>query len=257
MQPRLAPAVRILLWAIGIGFLIQLIARAVLKLPLESILGFTPVLFVQGWIWQIATYPFLHGGLMHLFFNGLVLYSFGSQLEFRWGTKPFLKFFTVCALGGALLQTLIWVASIIFFPDRSGSLGNHPIIGASGALYGLLMAVGMLYGDSILHLFMLVPVRARHFVIILAAIEIFSALGDPNSGVAHLVHLGGLVAGFIYLKIKGPDLRGGGGGGGGWFRKKKSGLSREEVRKRLNLIVNNDKNASGENRDGKMPITWN
>lgn len=253
MQPRLAPAVKIILWALGIGFLIQLLARAIFGLGLESILGFTPALFVSGYLWQVFTYPFLHGGLLHLFFNGLVLYSFGSQLEFRWGTKAFVKFYCVCALGGAVLQTLIWLGSLVLFPEQSGELGSHPIIGASGALYGLLMAVGMLYGDAILHIFLLFPMRARHFVIVLAAIEIYSALSSKDSGVAHLVHLGGLIAGFVYLKIKGPDLRG--GGGGGWFRRK-SGLSREEVRKRLNLIVNQDPKAD-QNKDGKYPITWN
>lgn len=251
-SPRLTPAVKNLLIVMGAVFLLQLSFAQFGGIALEAIFGFAPLRFFSGQIWQLVTYPFLHGSLSHILFNALILYMLGSELESRWGTRRFLKYFSVCAIGGALLQSLCWGIALLFFPRYADFLGNIPIIGASGGLFGLFMAFGYLYAESYVLVFFVVPMRAKHFVTFLAAIEIISAVfySEPGSGggVAHLVHLGGLFTGFLYLKIKGDNLD---GRGGGLFRKKK--MDRDEIRRRLSLVVNNEPKVGNKN----YPITWN
>jgi membrane associated rhomboid family serine protease len=248
--PRLTPAVKALLIAMGVVFVLQLSLSQFAGLPVEQIFGFSPRGFLSGELWQIVTYPFLHGGLTHILFNALILYMLGAELEMRWGTRRFFKYYAVCAVGGALLQTLIWAVSLVAFPSFSPLLGSIPIIGASGALYGLFVAFGVIYGDSMIYVMFLFPMKARHFVMLLTAITIVSAVFYSSSGVAHLVHLGGMLTGYLYLKWKGPDLN---NRGGGLWRRRKT-MARDELRRRLNLIVNEDRKGD---KDGKYPITWN
>lgn len=249
--PRLGPAVKGLLIAlVGVYFLQLIVQRVFQDFGLAENLGFNPHAFVTGSLWQILTYPFLHGSLGHLGFNALTLYLVGAELELRWGTKRFLTYYMLCAVGGAVLQTLIWLGALVFTPSAAATLGNVPIIGASGALYGLLAAFGRLYKNAQVLLFFLVPMKAGHFVILLIIIEILSSLSMSATGLAHLVHLGGLFTGLFLLIWKGNDLSG--KGGGGFFRRRKV-MDREEVKKRLNLIVNRD----DKDKDGKFPITWN
>lgn len=257
-RPGLTPAVRILLTVIVAVFVLQVSFSKFVGMPVERMLGFAPGVFLSGAVWQILSYPFLHGSLSHIFFNGLILYMLGPELERRWGTKRFSWYYAFCAVGGAVLQTLIWLVSLVAIPSISDFMGYTPIVGASGALYGLFVAFGILYGNAEVLVFFLFPMKARNFVILLTAIEIFSAVfySDPRvggGGVAHLVHLGGLVTGYLLLKFRGPNLRGGGGGG-----LRSSHMSREEVRRRLSLIVNNDQ-PSDEPKTGDkgQPITWN
>jgi membrane associated rhomboid family serine protease len=106
--PRMSKAVKILLIMFGAIFVLQLSLSQFAGIPVEQIFGFVPEEFLAGKIWQIFTYPFLHGGIMHLLFNCLILYTLGTELEHRWGTKNFVKYYTVCATGGALLHLLIW-----------------------------------------------------------------------------------------------------------------------------------------------------
>jgi len=250
-QPRMTPAIRLLLILMGLGFVLQLALTQFANIPMPQIFGFAPAaFFFKGWLWQIFTYPFLHGGLGHILMNCVVLYMFGTELELRWGTLRFLKYFAVCAIGGAVLQTLVWIVSLFFFPSQSVMLGAIPIIGASGAIYGFFVAFARLFGERQVLVFFVLPMRARTFVLILAVVELISAVFYSEGGVAHLVHLGGLLTGFLYLKWKGNDLS---GGGGGFFsRKPKQRMSREELRKRMSVIVNNE-----PNDPGKFPVTWN
>ena len=136
----MSPAVRVLLIMLGGIFILQMSLKQFAGIPIEQVLGFVPSEFLSGRIWQILTYPFLHGGILHLMFNCLILYTLGTELEHRWGTRNFLKFYGVCATGGALLHLLIWGLSFVAFPSATEALGNVAIIGASGALYGLFMA---------------------------------------------------------------------------------------------------------------------
>jgi membrane associated rhomboid family serine protease len=229
MGPRLTPGVKWILIAIFVGFVLQL-----------------------SRLWQLVTYPFLHGGVAHLFFNGLFLYMVGTELEGRWGTRRFLAYYALCALGGALLHTFIWLVSILFFPSYAEALGVQPIVGASGGIYGLLMAFGLLFGNAMILVMFVLPMKAKHFVMAAAGYELVMSVfyGDPRlgGGVAHLVHLGGLATGFLMLWFRGKNLDGRGGGGG--FGRRKV-MDADEMRRRLKVVVNND------TANNKYPITWN
>lgn len=255
----LTPAVKSILTIIVAVFLLQLAFARVGGIPVERYFGFAPEVFLRGAFWQILTYPLLHGSITHILFNGLALYMLGPELERRWGTKRFSWYYAFCAVGGAILQMLIWGGSLLVMPSISDFMGLTPIIGASGALYGLFAAFGMLYADSQVMVFFMFPMRARSFVILLTAIEILSAVfyADPRvggGGVAHLVHLGGMLTGYLLIKFRGPNLNGRGGSGGGGSSG--SSKSREEMRRRLSLIVNNEDMAP-KTGDKGQPITWN
>lgn len=247
-QPRLSPVVKILLILSAAAFILQLSLSRFLGMPVERALGFSPLSFFSGQIWQVFTYIFLHGSLTHLLFNLFILYMLGTELEWRWGSRKFLRFFVVCALGGALLHTLIWIVAWLMDPVAAAQLGVVPIIGASGALYGLFVAFGILFAEVPVLVFFVLPMKAKQFVIILTVVEIVSAVFFSNSGVAHLVHLGGMLAGYLMIKFQGPNLT---GGGGGWF-KRRSKMSRHEVKSRLKVISNED-----ERGNKGLPITWN
>ncbi|NUO78792.1 rhomboid family intramembrane serine protease [candidate division KSB1 bacterium] len=145
-------------------------------------------------LWQLFTYMFLHGaGIWHILINMLVLWMFGCELEREWGSKQFLLYYFVCGVGAGLFHVLLGIDSTI------------PVVGASGAIYGLLMAFGLLFPERIitfLILFILpVHIKAKYLVMIVAGISLFSGIFDPNSGVAHFAHLGGMIVGFLYLKM--------------------------------------------------------
>ncbi len=252
-QPRLTPAVKGLLIAIAVGFVLQLSLENFLGVSATYWLGFSPEAFFSGRLWQILTYPFLHGGMGHLMLNALVLYTMGSELERRWGTKRFLWFYGLCAVGGAILHSIVWLALSLFGYGGAAELGGIPVIGASGSLYGLMVGFGMLFGEAVILVFFIAPMKAKHFTALMAAMTFLSAVfyGDPKTGggVAHLVHLGGLVTGYLLLKFFGKDL---GGFGGGPFGRRRP-MDRDELKRRLSVVVNNDERSGS----GKYPVTWN
>ncbi len=137
--------------------------------------------------WGFVTYTFLHGGAWHLFGNMLFLFFFGPPLEARWGAQEFLKYYLICGFGGALL-------SFAFMPDS--------IIGASAAVYGVMLAFAMNWPEAPIYVFGIFPVQARYLVAFLGVVALLSAADSTTGGggVAHLAHLGGLAAGWIYLK---------------------------------------------------------
>jgi membrane associated rhomboid family serine protease len=249
--PRLGKGVKFLLISLVSVLVLQNAFSKFGNYPVESVFGFSPVDFLSGYIWQIVTYPFLHGGLFHALFNALFIYMLGSEFERRWGTTKFLKYYFACALGGAVLQLIVWFLGFYFYPEFAERLGKTPIIGASGAIYGLFVAFGLVFGETHVLLFFVLPMKAKHFVAIITFIALFSAVfytdDKAGGGIAHLVHLGGLITGFIYLRIMGPNLTGGGRGG-------KSKMTQQEIRRRLSLVVNNEEDRKG---DTGMPITWN
>ncbi|MCB9357612.1 MAG: rhomboid family intramembrane serine protease [Calditrichaeota bacterium] len=146
-----------------------------------------PAEFFSGKIWTLFTYMFLHGGFSHILFNMLALWMFGSMLERVWGAKEFLKYYLITGLGGGLCYALFNMDSMV------------PTVGASGAIYGLLLAYAVLFPDNIIYIWFVIPIKARYFAIIFGVIE-FLASFNPGSGVAHLAHLGGMVMGYVYLK---------------------------------------------------------
>jgi len=142
--------------------------------------------------WQPLSYAFLHGGMFHLFFNMLGLWMFGSELEILWGQRRFLEFLLASVLAAAAAQLAItWL---------TGS--NVPTVGASGGLFGLLLAFGMLFPNRIIMpLFPPIPMKARTFVFVFGAIELLLGLnGSIEVGVAHFAHLGGMLGGFLMIR---------------------------------------------------------
>ena len=162
---------------------------------LTSVGGLQPYLVVRGWIWQPATYMFLHSGLFHILFNMLALWMFGTELERTWGTTYFLKFYFVTGIGAGLLTVAF---SLLPF-DVARQIYAANVIGASGAIYGLLLAYGLYFPDRpILLLFF--PVPAKICVLILGLIALYSSVAGAGGSVANATHLGGLLVGYIYLK---------------------------------------------------------
>lgn len=164
-------------------FLLQQVASN----KLTYYLGLVPNLFWHGYVWQIVTYMFLHGGFWHIFFNMFVLWMFGRVLEEVWGPKKFLIYYMITGVGAGLVNALVMAGSPV------------PTIGASGAVYGILLAFGMMFPNQPIYLYFLFPVKAKYFVAVMIAIELFSGL-NPNSHIAHFAHLGGMLFGFVYLK---------------------------------------------------------
>ena len=146
-------------------------------------------------IWQPATYMFLHADLFHLLFNMLALWMFGTELERLWGRRYFLKFYFVCGIGAGLLTVVFALLPFSF----SRALYESLVIGASGAIYGLLLAYGLYFPDRPILMFLLFPIPAKYFVMIIGAIAFYSSLG-ATGGIASATHLGGLVVGYLYLK---------------------------------------------------------
>ena len=161
--------------------------------------------------WQPLTHMFMQGGFWHLFFNMYTLFIFGSVLENVWGTKKFLIFYFVTGLGAALIHTGVeWIQMQSWMgaaAEGSASamtsihmLKMTPTVGASGAIYGLLMGYAMLYPDSIMTLiFPPVSLKAKWFVLIFAAIELLTGVTGTGGGIAHFAHLGGLIFGLILM----------------------------------------------------------
>jgi len=161
--------------------------------------------------WQPVTHMFMHGGFWHLFFNMYTLYIFGSVLERVWGTRKFLVFYFVTGLGAALIHTGVeWLQMQSWLGQAAeGSaaalssihaLKMTPTVGASGAIYGVLMGYAMLYPDSVLTLiFPPVSMKAKWFVLIFAAIELLTGVTGTGGGIAHFAHLGGLIFGYLLI----------------------------------------------------------
>jgi membrane associated rhomboid family serine protease len=187
----MTPAVRALIALNVVGYLLPLVGPS-----LTLWLGLVPALVVERWwVWQPATYLFLHGGLFHLLFNMLALWMFGVDLERVWGTRFFVRFYFVAGIGAALTTLAISLLPFAFAEALYASV----TVGASGAIYGLLVAFALMYPHRPIYLYMLFPIPARVFVLIIGAISFLSSVTEPRGGVAHATHLGGLVVGYLYL----------------------------------------------------------
>jgi membrane associated rhomboid family serine protease len=186
----ITPAVKILIITNVVAFVLNLIV------PMMTIrLGLWPrAVFEDFALWQPFTYMFLHstGGFGHILINMLALWMFGTELERTWGTRFFTKYYFVTGVGAAAtsLALSLWV----------GDIYNTVTVGASGAIYGLLLAYGLYFPHRPIMLYFIFPIPARVFVMIVGAIAFLSSLGGPGGGVAHSAHLGGLVVGYLYLR---------------------------------------------------------
>jgi len=182
-------------------------------------------------IFQYVTYMFMHGGFTHLFFNMFALWMFGRVLESVWGPKRFLTFYMVTGIGAALIHTLVnyihftslknelspdmyemvlndgerlWSQGKVFTDEAMKSLQillYTPTVGASGAVFGILLAFGMLFPNTqLMLLFPPIPIKAKYFVIMYGALELYLGLTRPGSNIAHFAHLGGMLFGFFMIK---------------------------------------------------------
>ena len=178
---RLTPWVKRLLIANGVIFLLTLMVGREFAFRWFA---FSPSdILTQPW--GVVTYMFLHGDFWHLFVNMLVLFFFGPPLESRWGSREFIKFYFVCGLGGVALSFLF---------------ASYSIVGASAAVYGLMLAFAMNWPDAPIYIWGILPVKAKWLVAFLFVVSLFSAFGGAGGGIAHFAHLGGIVTGFLYLK---------------------------------------------------------
>ena len=140
--------------------------------------------------WQLISYAFLHGSFEHIFFNMFGLWMFGSEVERVWGEKRYLQFYIACVLAAAVTQ--------LIFNALSGS--PYPTIGASGGLFGLLLAFGMMFPNRIILLFFVLPLKAKYLVIGYGLLELYQGVYVMNSGVAHFAHLGGMLGGLLMIR---------------------------------------------------------
>jgi membrane associated rhomboid family serine protease len=196
----LSTAIKIL---IGVNVLMFIATTIAPSLQLQ--LGLVPMWVVrEKHVWQLVTYMFIHAGLLHILFNMLALWMFGTELERIWGTRFFLKFYFITGIGAGVLTVL---ASLLPFGPFQ-QLYVQDIVGASGAIYGLLLAFALYFPDRRIYMYFVFPVPARVFVLIMGAIAFFSSLSE-SGGVANATHLGGLLIAYVYLTSlrKGPRLQ--------------------------------------------------
>jgi membrane associated rhomboid family serine protease len=187
----LSLALKVLIASNVVMFLITSIVRGVVPY-----LGLVPTLVLHRfWVWQVATYMFLHGGIFHIVFNMLALWMFGAELERIWGTRYFLKFYFVTGIGAGILTVLFSTLPFGFAQQIQQSI----VIGASGAVYGLMLAYALYFPDRPIYMYFVFPIPARIFVAIMGAIAFFSSLSETG-GVANATHLGGLVVAYLFLK---------------------------------------------------------
>jgi len=238
---RLTPTVKAISIACFAAFIVQQSADRFMGANLQGVFGLVPASFMnRGYIWQLFTYPFLHGDPLHLFLNLMMFVFIASDLEALWGRKRFLIYFFFCSTFAGVLYLLLqfWVY---------GGAGLYtPMVGASGAIYGLLMAYGLLFGERVMLFMMLFPMKAKHFIWILALVEFMTTVFSGRSGLSSAAHIGGMVAGlgFLWLERQ-AKLRGAGGIFAG-----RGTLKRSTKKKHLKLVIN-----KGDD-DQDPPKTW-
>ena len=255
MHFRLTPTIKALAIACFATFIIQHTYDQFFGGHLLGWLALIPSAVVnQGWFWQLFTYAFLHADVLHLFLNLMMLVFIGTEIEAVWGRARFLRFYFFCSVSAGLLylvlQTFIWKESGLY----------TPMVGASGAIYGLLMAYGLIFGERTLLFMLLFPMKAKHFVWVLALIEFMTTVFSGRGGLSSAAHLGGMFAGFAYLWVKASvqiakkrKLSGGGLDPFGFKAKKKA-----KAKSHLKLVIDNEREAAHVEDDdsGQGPKTW-
>lgn len=230
MQLRLTPVVK---W-MSISFLAIFIVQHGLDqfagTNLTAWLGLVPRAFVfELRFWQIFTYSFLHADVMHLALNAMMLIFIGSELESLWGARRFIQFFAICTVSAGLFYLILNMA----FGSGVGLV--HPLVGSSGGLYGLLVAYGILFSERQLLFMMIFPMKAKHFVWLLAGVEFLNTVfSSSQGGLAGVAHLGGMIGGFILLVVQANA------------RKRKSGNVVENALKAAGASLSKKKNASAK-----------
>jgi membrane associated rhomboid family serine protease len=185
MVPSTTPVVRWLL-ILNIGVFLLQMAFLDRYIP---VLGLVPADFLgRGYLWQIFTYMFLHGSFLHILFNMLFLWMMGSEIERYWGSREFLKYYLITGCGAG-------VVNVVVQPGLT-----TPTIGASGAIFGLIIAFALSFPDREILLYFFIRMKAKYFAVLVGGLEILALLLMPRAPIARFAHLGGLVIGYIYIK---------------------------------------------------------
>jgi membrane associated rhomboid family serine protease len=187
----LPPAIKKLMIIMGAVFLLHM----AVGYEIDFFLGLVPILvWMKFYLWQLFTYMFLHDvhNISHILFNLLALWMFGGELENYWGSRKFLGYFFFCGIGAGITTV---VCTILFTPQFQ----IIPVIGASGAIYGLLLAFGWLFPNRLIYIYFLFPIPAKYFVIIFGFLEFIYFSRGGGGGISHITHLGGLLFGLIYM----------------------------------------------------------
>ncbi len=181
-------AVKYLMIANAVVYLLQQLTPA---LMIKGFALFPNLILKNLFVWQLFTYMFLHGDFLHILLNMFILWMFGCEVERYWGSREFLKYYVICGVGGALFHIIIHPGSMT------------PVIGASGAIYGILAAFAIFFPDRPIMLFpFFITLKAKHWVLIFLGITLVFGFSGQQDGVAHFAHLGGMVVGFLYIKFK-------------------------------------------------------
>ncbi len=223
---------------INLLFFLAKLAAARYGVDLDNLLGLHFFLAPDFGFYQFLTYMFMHGGVTHILFNMFAVWMFGRTMESYWGGRRFLVYYVVCGLGAGLAQEGVQYAQYLVeglggyetvnigyaMISMGDYLNRWTTIGASGAVYGILLAFGLTFPDERLFIFPLpVPIKAKFFVIGYAVIELLSALGNSGDGVAHFAHLGGMIFGFLLILYWRRN------GGGGYYGNDASGSGRRQT----------------------------
>lgn len=201
----------------GLFFLASTVLEKQLGMDLADRLGLHFPLADSFRPYQLITYMFMHGNFMHLFFNMFALWMFGNTLENFWGPKRFLTYYLITGIGAAICHyTVVYfemqplldnvlasgsVTSAEFEVYKQALYNSQVVVGASGSVFGILLAFGMLWPNTLLYIYFAIPIKAKWFVVLYGAIELFSGItGNPGDNVAHFAHLGGMLFGFLLIK---------------------------------------------------------
>jgi len=242
----LTPAVRILLFVtLGIWLVLQILGEGIFHLPVMHYFSLVPESVIEGFqIWRVVSYLFLHTtSIFHIGFNMLSLWMIGGELEQRWGKRFFTFYYLSSGIGAALIYCLGVAIYTVFTGSQLGL--RIPVVGASGAIFGLLLAYGLLFGERQIYFWGIFPMKAKILVLIMGGVEVVSLINSGVSGgeVANLAHIGGLIAGYLTLLgyTRFQRLQ--------WGQKSKKRKSRN-----LRLVVDNE-NSKGKTGEG--PKYWN
>lgn len=224
-------------------FVLQILGEKVFKLPVTAWLALHPDQVIEKfYVWQLVTYMFFHAlSPFHIFFNLLMLWFFGSELEKHWGAKFFTIFFFTCGIGAAIIYCLgVGVYAVITGVQTPLLI---PVLGASGALFGLLVAYGLIFADRVIYFMGLFPMKAKYFALIAAAMDFSSLLttGFAGTEVAYLAHVGGALVGFLFLM------------GHARYKLTKTKAKLKKKSGSLRLVVDNEK----LKKDEEGPKYWN
>ena len=191
--PRRLTALSWLLIANAAVFLAQMLLGPLLYaktgIRAEAVLGLVPAwIWKRLFLWQLVTYLFLHGGFFHLLFNLFTLWMFGREIEALWGEREFLKYYFLCGIGAGVTTVLLTLNSTV------------PTIGASGAIFGVLLAYGLAFPERQVFLWFIFPIKAKHLIWLFAGLELLASFSYTSDGIGHFAHLGGMLFGFLYLR---------------------------------------------------------